>query len=36
MSLLINIDVADIAAAERFYSAALGLRPRRRLGSDAL
>ncbi len=36
MSLLINIDVPDLAAAERFYSAALGLRPGRRIGDDAL
>jgi lactoylglutathione lyase len=32
--LLINIDVPDIAAAEAFYTAAWGLRVRRRLGED--
>ncbi len=32
--LLINIDVPDIAAAERFYTRALGLTPARRLGDD--
>ncbi len=34
--LLLNIDVPDIAAAERFYTAAFGLRVRRRLGEDIL
>jgi predicted enzyme related to lactoylglutathione lyase len=32
MTVLINIDVPDIAAAERFYAAAFGLRPGRRFG----
>ena len=32
--LLINIDVPDIAAGERFYTAALGLTVGRRFGSD--
>jgi len=34
--LLINVDVPDLAAAERFYTAALGLRPGRRFGKAAL
>src|SRR5688572_1234932 len=33
-SLLVNIDVDDIDAACRFYTAAFGLRLGRRLGSD--
>lgn len=32
--LLLNIDVPDVAAAEAFYCAALGLRPGRRFGTD--
>ena len=32
--LLLNIDVPDIAAGERFYTAALGLRVGRRFGPD--
>lgn len=32
--LLINIDVPDVIAGERFYTAALGLTVGRRLGSD--
>ncbi|HWV61897.1 MAG TPA: VOC family protein [Sphingopyxis sp.] len=32
--LLINIDVPDLAAGERFYTAALGLSAARRLGDD--
>jgi predicted enzyme related to lactoylglutathione lyase len=32
--LLVNIDVPDLAAAERFYTAALGLTARRRFGDD--
>lgn len=36
MNLLINIDVDDLARAERFYTAAFGLRPGRRFGEDAL
>ena len=32
--LLINIDVPDLAAAERFYTCALGLRAARRFGND--
>ena len=34
MSFLLNIDVPDIAAAERFYIAAFGLQPGRRFGED--
>jgi predicted enzyme related to lactoylglutathione lyase len=34
MSLLLNIDVPDVAAAERFYVAAFGLTVGRRFGSD--
>lgn len=33
MNLLVNIDVDDLAAAERFYAAAFGLRTGRRLGN---
>lgn len=33
VDVLINIDVADLAAAERFYCKALGLEPGRRLGA---
>lgn len=32
MDVLINIDVNDLAAAERFYSHTFGLKPSRRLG----
>jgi len=34
--LLVNVDVDDLAAAERFYTAALGLRPGRRFGDGAV
>jgi predicted enzyme related to lactoylglutathione lyase len=34
MSLLLNIDVPDVAAAERFYLAAFGLTVGRRFGDD--
>ena len=34
MSFLLNIDVPDVAAAERFYVAAFGLEPGRRFGED--
>jgi catechol 2,3-dioxygenase-like lactoylglutathione lyase family enzyme len=34
--LLVNIDVPDLAAAERFYCAALGLTPARRFGAGAV
>ena len=33
---LLNLDVPDLAAAEAFYVAALGLRPARRFGADAV
>ena len=36
MQLLANIYVDDLAAAERFYCAALGLKPGRRFGSAAV
>lgn len=36
MQLLVNIDVPDVAEAERFYTAAFGLRPGRRFGADFL
>jgi predicted enzyme related to lactoylglutathione lyase len=36
MQVLVNIDVDDLARAEAFYVAALGLRPGRRLGADVL
>ncbi len=36
MRLLLNIDVPDIAQAERFYVAAFGLRPSRRFGDDGV
>lgn len=36
MKLLVNIDVADLAAAERFYVVAFGLRAARRLGDHVL
>lgn len=32
MDVLINIDVSDLAAAERFYTRTFDLRPGRRLG----
>lgn len=34
--LLVNIDVPDVAAAERFYVAAFGLKPTRRFGADGV
>jgi predicted enzyme related to lactoylglutathione lyase len=34
--ILMNIDVPDLDAAERFYTAAFGLRAARRVGADAL
>ncbi len=34
MSLLLNIDVPDVATAEAYYCAAYGLRPGRRFGDD--
>ena len=36
MSVLINIDVPDVARAERFYVEAFGLRPTRRFGADGV
>ena len=36
MQLLVNIDVADLADAERFYGAAFGLAPVRRFGTDGV
>lgn len=36
MQVLVNIDVDDLPAAERFYCAALELKPGRRFGSGAL
>ena len=36
MPLLLNLDVPDVAAAERFYVAAFGLRPGRRFDEDFL
>ncbi len=36
MQLLVNIDVPDLARAERFYADALGLRVGRRFGADAV
>lgn len=36
MNLLVNIDVPDLAEAERFYTQAFGLRPARRFGEDGL
>ena len=36
MQLLLNIDVPELAAAERFYVDAFGLRPGRRFGDGAL
>ena len=34
--MLVNIDVPDLAAAERFYVEAFGLAPTRRFGDDAV
>lgn len=36
MKLLLNLDVPDLAAAERFYVDAFGLRPARRFGADVV
>lgn len=36
MKVLLNIDVPDLGAAERFYHAAFGLEPARRFGVDAV
>lgn len=36
MRLLLNIDVPDLAAAERFYVEAFGLQPARRIGDGVL
>jgi predicted enzyme related to lactoylglutathione lyase len=36
MDLLVNIDVPDLAAAERFYVAAFGLTPTRRFGDGGV
>ncbi len=36
MGLLVNIDVPDLGAAERFYCEAFGLTPGRRFGGGAL
>jgi lactoylglutathione lyase len=36
MDLLVNIDVPDLAAAERFYVEAFGLSPTRRFGDGGL
>lgn len=36
MRLLLNIDVPDVAQAERFYVAAFGLAPARRFGEDGV
>ena len=36
MSVLLNIDVPDLDAGERFYVAAFGLVPGRRFGTDVL
>lgn len=36
MKLLVNIDVADLAAAEAFYTAAFGLAAGRRFGAGAV
>ncbi|HJU18529.1 MAG TPA: VOC family protein [Stellaceae bacterium] len=35
-TVLVNIDVPDLAAGERFYTAAFGLKPARRFGAEAL
>ena len=36
MDLLVNIDVPDLAAAERFYARAFGLTPSRRFGDEGV
>lgn len=36
MDLLVNIDVEDVASAEKFYTAAFGLRVGRRFGAGAV
>jgi predicted enzyme related to lactoylglutathione lyase len=36
MDLLVNIDVPDLAQAERFYTEAFGLTPTRRFGADGV
>ncbi|HEY3950101.1 VOC family protein [Phenylobacterium sp.] len=36
MDLLVNIDVPDVAAAERFYVEAFGLKPTRRFGDQGV
>jgi lactoylglutathione lyase len=36
MRLMLNIDVPDLAEAQRFYIAAFGLEPGRRFGDDAV
>jgi predicted enzyme related to lactoylglutathione lyase len=36
MDLLVNIDVPDLVAAERFYAEAFGLTPTRRFGDEGL
>src|SRR4051794_2301271 len=36
MDLLVNIDVSDLAAAERFYVEAFGLEPTRRFAADGV
>lgn len=36
MDLMVNIDVDDLAAAERFYTAAFGLRVGRRIGDGVI
>jgi predicted enzyme related to lactoylglutathione lyase len=36
MDLLVNIDVPDVAAAERFYVEAFGLTPSRRFGDEGV
>ena len=36
MDLLVNIDVPDAAAAERFYTEAFGLAPSRRFGAEGV
>ena len=36
MDLLVNIDVPDVAAAERFYGEAFGLTPTRRFGDGGV
>ena len=36
MKLLLNVDVPDLAEAQRFYIDAFGLEPARRFGNDAI